>query len=367
MTAHSSKGLEFPIVFYVPSMKKTQVNKKAEIFFIPRDESSKWSDSLALLHTNKFKDSRIDDIIEQQIENEADEESRISYVGLTRARDYLIVAKHHKVNSKLVAVPSSASKIAKAIEDAGIIETAKEFESFASSISSGTTTSVSSALSDEQISYSNEMKAKTEILHKKIEEKRTQSPGSNDKIDEVSITKISTKPKNIILGPAVGKAVHRALNLVNLKGSDKHISDVCKNCAYLEGISQKSNEVENYVRKALGTKTISELANNYYREVPISGKIGSRFYSGYIDLLIENEDHFLIVDYKTDTIDKREGTLEKAEKYSTQLATYSILLRDFVKSKKIRAKFLFLNSRNEIEYEITELGQLEKTILDAHF
>lgn len=366
MTAHSSKGLEFPIVFYVPSMKKTQLSKRSEIFFIPNNNSQAWSDSIALLHTNKFKDSRIDDVLEQQFENEADEESRISYVALTRARDYLVVTKHHKVNSKLIAVPSSASKIAKAIEDAGIAEIETQLkEPTPSTFDLDANRETTSFKTDQEL-YSRNLKLKTEALAGNIERARTQSPGNKKELEEHLVTPLSTKPKNTILGPAVGKAVHRALNLIDFDGTDKHISDVCKNCAYTEGITNKSTDVENYVRRALKTETISKLNNNFYREVPISGKIGSSFYSGYIDLLIENEDHFLIVDYKTDTIDKREGISEKVEKYSTQLATYSILLKNNVKAKKIRAKFLFLNSQEEIEYEIDELGHIEKTVLEAH-
>ena len=108
------------------------------------------------------------------------------------------------------------------------------------------------------------------------------------------------------------------------------------------------------------------LKNNYLREVPIAGILGNNKYSGYIDLLVKNTDHYLIVDYKTDTIDSKNTIDKKNEIYSNQLAIYSALLKKTFQTIRVRALFLFLNSPDIVEFEIQNLESIENEIIKSN-
>ena len=361
LTAHSSKGLEFPIVIYVPSLKKENSNKTAKMYLIQDDSSNNFAESIALFGSKKFKDSRLNSYLDARSAIEIDEESRISYVGLTRARDYLVVCKHHKVSGKdLKPTKSGAYSLANAIEKAQL-----DTPVFASS-DVVNLIGTEEELAKENILQSREKivrekKQKIEDLIIKIEEERVLSPGGTEdgKIPDVRISK---SPKDTSLGPAIGRAVHRSLNLVDFKGSDKHISTICTNCAYEEGIVSSASEVEKYVRNALSTNVISNISTNHYREVPIVGELNGKTYSGYIDLLIEFDDYYLIVDYKTDSISKSNSVESKVEKYTKQLNVYSQLLRINLPEKPIKSMFLFLDSNDQIEFEIGNFQDSETSI-----
>lgn len=362
LTAHSSKGLEFPIVIYVPSLKRENSNRTSKMYLISSDAApTRFLDSIALYGSKKFKDSRLDEYFEEKSEIEIVEEARIAYVGLTRARDYLVICTHHKISGKdSKPTKSGAFSLAQAIDEANLdlkevtnLNVLKAVNIQEPKILHDSKTAAS--LRDKKI-----LKKKEIIvdLTMRIEENRVLSPGGTED-DKIPDKRFSKSPRDKTLGPAIGRAVHRSLNLIDFKGTDEHISTICTSCAYDEGIVSNVDEVIKYVKKALTTETILNLSSDHFREVPIVGELNGKTYSGYIDLLIEYEDHFLIVDYKTDSISKSDSVQSKVEKYTNQLLTYSLLLKQNVGNKTIKAMFLFLDSPDQIEYEIDNLNDLD--------
>ena len=77
-------------------------------------------------------------------------------------------------------------------------------------------------------------------------------------------------------------------------------------------------------------------------------------------------DHYLIVDYKTDTIDSKNTIDKKNEIYSNQLAIYSALLKKTFQTIRVRALFLFLNSPDIVEFEIQNLESIENEIIKSY-
>lgn len=361
MTAHSSKGLEFPIVIYVPSIKRNNSTRGSKTFIL-KEQNDSFVNSIALFQSSKFKDSRLDVILEEKKYTEIDEETRIAYVGLTRARDYLVVAKHHKLSKNKKAVDSSAAKLAQAIEqseicDSKIVNKNSNLKNeLASTIDENEKENIVNIVSAAHL------RKKVEELHIAIESNRTQSPGNHDIIVSQNSKTFSTH-RDLSLGPALGRAVHRSLYLIDFKNDDQHIQDICKTCAYQEGIATHINVIVDNVKKALETKLISNLSSNHYREVPVSGIISGIKYSGFIDLLIEENGVYNIVDYKTDLINAQNPIESKIEKYSKQLAIYSLLLKQNENILNTKATILFLSLDENIEYKISNLDEIYKEIL----
>ena len=93
-------------------------------------------------------------------------------------------------------------------------------------------------------------------------------------------------------------------------------------------------------------------AKNVYREIPFTYAMNARDFNdekviiqGVIDLVLEEDDGFVIVDYKTDAITNRFASFQEAipvlkERYDVQLKLYQQALEAIWK-KNVKAKFLY--------------------------
>ena len=359
MTAHTSKGLEFPIVIYVPSIRKHTKKQQTQLVILENTNSNNLIDNVALMNSRKVKDSRLNSYIDDGFFDNDDEEARIAYVALTRARDYLVVCKHHQLNKKMSPIKSDAANLSEAIDRLDIVPSldAPIIKNIAEDNKEKVPIDISNI--EERKLYFKSLLSKNLV---KIEQNRVLSPGSI-KNNQTSKLYLSKRPRDLSIGTAIGSATHRALNLIDFKNVAENVIEVCKKCAIKEGVFSHYEEVVFLVNKALETKTIMGINRNHFRELPIYGNVQGTAYSGFIDLLIEKDDHYLIVDYKTDTISKQNSVHSKIEKYASQIAMYSILLKQRPQIKKTRAIFLFLNSKENIEFEVEDLADREQKLL----
>lgn len=89
MTVHASKGLEFPVVAYIPSQMNF-INNSVDVHKDMSTNTYCISFNMRVSSTS-FKNSQNDNKNKR-----LDEEARLSYVAMTRARDYLYIYSHHK-------------------------------------------------------------------------------------------------------------------------------------------------------------------------------------------------------------------------------------------------------------------------------
>ena len=75
-------------------------------------------------------------------------------------------------------------------------------------------------------------------------------------------------------------------------------------------------------------------ANLYYPQAQSDDTI---FVQGVIDLLIEEDDGFILLDYKTDNCSAKEAT----EKYALQIELYTQAMQEIMR-KPIKEKYLYL-------------------------
>ncbi len=179
-------------------------------------------------------------------------------------------------------------------------------------------------------------------------------------LDELDIEKTNNEKIDInkIVKPAANKLIVDIIDIDNKELSNKHFSkqlthvmtqelkdildlgtemhacfevyDFIKD--NLDSLNIK-NEYKNYIRNFLKHDEVKDIKNSkIYKEHEIGfTKDGSR-YHGFIDLLIEYDDHFDIIDYKTNNIDSPE--------YKEQLEGY----KDYIESRYNKKTNIYLYS-----------------------
>ena len=107
---------------------------------------------------------------------------------------------------------------------------------------------------------------------------------------------------------------------------------------------RKLPAVEALAWAAVDSELVRTAAHScHWREVYIGIPYGEGVLEGYIDLLYEDDDGLVIVDYKTDAVSGPAELDEKVERYSVQLRAYAQAMRVAVGRPVARALLLFLS------------------------
>lgn len=106
----------------------------------------------------------------------------------------------------------------------------------------------------------------------------------------------------------------------------------------------RESVIEALCRPALGSDVVQRAAQGkHWREVYVGVPYGDGVLEGFIDVLYEDDDGLVIVDYKTDSW-RSAGDLDvKVERYRVQLQAYARAVCDAVKRDVARASLLFLS------------------------
>ncbi len=162
-------------------------------------------------------------------------------------------------------------------------------------------------------------------------------------------------------GTEIGRAVHSVLEEIDFK-SRENLSVICNLIAKREGILPRTAEIEQLVLSACNSGVVNRAveSGNLMREVPFSVPIPSlnlpkRTMEGYIDLLFEEEDGLVVVDYKTDNISEN-NSQEVLSRYRLQGAAYAMGVEKAISKPVKEVVFLFL--RSNIEEKIVDLETL---------
>ena len=141
--------------------------------------------------------------------------------------------------------------------------------------------------------------------------------------------------------------MHAVLQTVDL-ATGSGIDEVSQAQAAAEGIAQRQTEIARLVRSAVDSDVVKRAveSDNLWREVPVGVPIADGVLEGFIDLLFEEEDGLVVVDYKTDSLDSEETT-DAIQRYRLQGGAYALAIQRATGKRVKEIVFLFLRPRRE--------------------
>lgn len=308
MTIHKSKGLEFPICYFAGFSNKFSLSDlKEKILF-----DNKYGIVLPFVD-EYYKDTILKTLIKINTRREEiSEKIRLLYVALTRAKEKMIIVlpkieedtlvedivpsyEREKYNSFLSIIKSIYSNLLKYVREVPITGDRGYQNISINSLTIGS--------SDLNI-IANEVNVETKIL------------------EEVHYSKeklhlISSEEKDLM---NFGSRVHEILELIDFNNYDLNLYDIDSN------IKNKINAFINsgFMSDKLNLRMHKEYEFLYYEDNTLS--------HGIIDLLLEDNDKMIVIDYKLKNIDD--------EAYDRQLNGY----RKYIENRTGKKTYCYLYS-----------------------
>lgn len=359
MSIHKSKGMEFDVVIIRKIDTKFNFEDTKRKLIVNNDFGFSFK---FLKDEMGFKREHVlHNLIKEEIKGSViEEEKRLLYVAMTRAKKRLIFVGNNKDNEKTV-------------NDADIMQKTYDMvkpDSFYKVIMQYITPKIripimGKTLSDEALARINQVKNKentAETLHgplryaeyKKIDTIKDKLPrmGREPKFDENPALLYGTKQhralelcdfRQIILGPDrkaknedIADATKRAREFIREKGRDAKVTEerMARINSYTSGTS---------VSKFLSSDFALRIAcsDEIYKETPYSLIDEEGRQQGIIDLFFIEDGKIILVDYKTDRYSSEEELERIKEDYQPQLDRYKKVL-EMQYNKPVAEAYLYL-------------------------
>ena len=161
-------------------------------------------------------------------------------------------------------------------------------------------------------------------------------------------------------GTSLGRAVHAVMQSIDLD-TGEGIDDRARVQASAEGIPDLESEVGELCRRAVESEIVRRavVSGRLWREVPVAAATGDGSLHGFIDLLFEERDGLVVVDYKTDRVGPEE-TSESSARYRLQGGAYAHAVQRVTGKRVKEVVFLYLHTRAE-----ERLDDLPRAMQDA--
>ncbi|WP_165608100.1 UvrD-helicase domain-containing protein [Mycolicibacterium monacense] len=352
LTVHGAKGLEFPIV--ILSGMTTLMSSQARRVEVRFPESSGWAIKLSKrLSTTDFEDTQP---VEEQMDHH--ERLRLLYVATTRARDHLVISTHRNVRGNRSA-PTSAEVLQEVGWNSELVEhlDLSDEPSIDPPTSTSTTelpslpalTEWQSAHDEVLICASRPVATSATRLAREAAAKRELEAAAHDPGLAKGAKDIDLPPwQKGRYGSAIGRAVHGVLQVVDLT-TGAGLRAACASQAAAEGVLGKEDVIEALAQAALDSNVIKLAATRrHWREVYIGIPWEAEVLEGYIDLLYEDCDGLVVVDYKTDACHSEDELDTKVKSYTVQIHTYAGALRRAVGREVSHGLLLFLRPGSSV-------------------
>ncbi len=337
MTAHSSKGLEFPMVIVTGfAGKPHQVtgpleNNSGDLFV-------------------KFKDVQpigFEELSENEKIQEEKEAMRLLYVAMTRAKDHLIVnASTHKTSNKLmkdhIKPKANAEALGKILSYSD--QTWPQNENTFKCENNFDLQRWNQVVQAENRTTPTQLAHATDLMAGKLfpeeEFNNLESIDSQEVTEDGPTTRPTAKE-----AVHFGRAVHLALQTIDFRNPDLNaVSEIASTL-----FRSDRDRLKEFVHRALSTSVLPEAAtsgNNLWREVYVATvRDDNQLLEGIVDLVYERSDGTLtVVDYKTDKVSNQAEADERMERsYKKQGAAYRELLSGATGKEVSTVSFIFLN------------------------
>ena len=406
MTVHGAKGLEFPVVVLAGLERDAGAGQRAPAVLWGEDGTPE------LRARKDLKSGGYDVAGERQRHLDALEQDRLLYVGMTRARDHLVVALHHKETKEgatnlteaarlhgicerhtamwrrlpvddavAPAGPAAATGVPPPSPVAGDGATPDASHGAVASpvpgpVRAGTGADadpVVAAWCDRLESFAARRgralaagrSAPVTTATAVAEHATAVTPGAGAGPRRTSAPPDAGSPdatgalwRDAEVSLQVGRAVHGALASIDIAtGTDaggRAAPDVARARAAAQGVGAHAGDVAAMVGAALRAPAVRAGAGRrHWRELYVAVPVGDGgVLEGYVDLVVEGEDGLVVVDYKTDRVDGRAGVDAAATRYGPQLASYALALEDATGLAVRRCVLVFVGGGEPVEHVI---------------
>ena len=340
MTIHKSKGLEFPIVFWVDLSKpfRTSAYEEAGHLF-------SWHDNMCGWYVGKLCDINLAFLEEEEKKHLCCEEMRVLYVALTRAKEKLLLVADSRSAGLKAAAPFIAAGLfpdkdtsPRMLEgkDVTVPVTYRKHQEAATfryrMANKQAPVQKVRVLSQWKKAYTERLEnyQNSIALHKKI------APSEWALQDQVL-----TKEQQY--GAQLGRIVHKSLEKI-LQQQGKDLATLVGQAAQEEGDSSRTQEALEIVQSFTESALFKEMASCKILacEMPFSYEENGTVHAGLIDVILEKPDGTIwIADYKTDQITSDQIESVK-EKYRPQLEIYRRAAQKIFIGKEIKCSILFV-------------------------
>lgn len=353
MTVHAAKGLQFPVVFLVglDENLETGARKTSDLLINEKDE-----DNVLVSYEPDTNLRKLSPLFTEQKEKEYEEEKRLFYVAVTRARDALFLTGVHNPKPRKTEPQTQLNWLKehlglKVTNDGGYTLENAQIPGFSVMSEKELTKQVKTLkapLTEKEVT-------RTYQLEPIIEQPEYEWQAVTREISEIySRVRRSYGIERIFLGDI--------LHIIFENISKSHIKfEIDEIIAEAKRLFIIKNIAESPQKKLLDeiTKQYNIIKNpdiapiilpqaNSYAELPFVLKQDRTIYSGRIDRIIIKDDTINIYDYKTFPVQETE-LKELAEKYKPQLSIYQKAVSE-----------IFTNLKTQTFLVFTAIGKIHK-------
>ena len=357
MTVHGSKGLEFPVVA-LTGLNSGDGSRSESVIF--HRESGRIEVS-AGASRQSFTTPGYEAASESEKRMRDAEAVRLLYVAATRARDHLVVSMYR---------PERRGSPAGTI--AGLLEGRDDLWRPLTNLADFSTPGPDPAAERDDLDPSRHslearrqwIEARERIIERQGRPVSVAATGlANAEKEEPETDEPWRRGR---AGTSVGRAVHAVLQTIDLE-TGAGIDETARAQAAAEGIPLRQAEVARLARVAVESHIVKRAvaSGRLWREVPFGVPVGDGALEGFVDLLFEEDDGLVIVDYKTDSV-KPEEVSDAANRYRLQAGSYALLAQRATHKPVKEIVFLFLQPNESVTLmNVSELAlAAEKAAVD---
>ena len=346
MTVHGSKGLEFPVVILTGINSAPASGGNPVIV----DRSSGRVEVGVGPAATRFATPGFQELVELDNRMSAAEHVRLIYVATTRARDHLVLSMRRPARGQ----KTTAAAISEYMEGCDGLWRAVELDELAA------TPQTQPPDADDQPHAIDETLHSTEHLDQwAAERKRTIDEFSRPQF--VAATGLSRAFKDEEeepdspepwrrgrAGTSVGRAVHAVLQSIDL-ATGAGVEHRARAQAVAEGVPDRQEEIARLAKVAVQSDIVRRAvaSQRIWREVPVAAPVGDGSLHGFIDLLFEEEDGLVVVDYKTDAVTEAQLP-EVMDRYRLQGGAYAHAIGEITGKPVREVVFLYLQPKREV-------------------
>ena len=347
MTIHGSKGLEFPVVI-LTGINSAPDNHNEPVII---DRATGRVEVGVGSQNARIATPGYEEATKAERRMSAEERIRVLYVATTRARDHLVLSLRRPAQRSRDAV---ATHIANYMENHGDLWHAVELNELAASVQTQAPEPEGQPHVIDEALHSAEHLAQWAADRKRavVEFSRPQfvaATGLSRAFKDEEEEQDNPEPwRRGRAGTSVGRAVHAVLQSIDLATGDG-VEHRARAQAVAEGVPDREEEIAQLAQVAVDSDIVRRAvaSQRIWREVPVAAPVGDGSLHGFIDLLFEEENGLVVVDYKTDAVTE-EQLPQVIDRYRLQGGAYAHAISQITGKRVKEVVFLYLQPKSEV-------------------